>query len=64
MHLSKNSPRALFQSAVLRHCQGRHQLSVKRLNDDEGALFGLFNSPKDSPCFFGGVSDAIAFVVL
>ncbi|OAV26407.1 hypothetical protein AO371_0154 [Moraxella catarrhalis] len=22
-----------FQSAVLRHCQGRHQLLVKRLND-------------------------------
>ncbi|MPW89600.1 hypothetical protein C0149_04265 [Moraxella catarrhalis] len=27
-----------FQSAVLRHCQGRHQLSVKRLNDDEGGV--------------------------
>ncbi|WP_259457764.1 hypothetical protein [Moraxella catarrhalis] len=39
MHLSKNSPKALFQSAVLRHCQGRHQLSVKRLNDDEGGGF-------------------------
>ncbi|AVH82452.1 hypothetical protein E9M_05395 [Moraxella catarrhalis 46P47B1] len=51
MHLSKNSPKALFQSAVLRHCQGRHQLSVKRLNDDEGGLYLSLTAPKTAPAF-------------
>ncbi|AZQ93974.1 hypothetical protein MCRH_0259 [Moraxella catarrhalis RH4] len=40
-HCFKHCSKTLFQSAVLRHCQGRHQLSVKRLNYDEGGFIYL-----------------------